>query len=55
VWVGVDGDEIVCAHLGDGRKLRNIERDPRVAVSVEAEGHNEVGLDQYLVVHGTAR
>jgi PPOX class probable F420-dependent enzyme len=55
VWVGVDGDEIVCAHLGQGRKLRNIERDPRVAVSIEAEGRNEAGLDHYLVVHGTAR
>jgi PPOX class probable F420-dependent enzyme len=55
VWVGVDGDEIVCAHLGQGRKLRNIERDPRVAVSIEAEGRNEVGLDHYLVVYGTAR
>jgi len=55
VWVGVDGDEIVCARLGHGRKLRNIEHDARVAVSIEAEGHNEVGLDHYLVVHGSAR
>jgi PPOX class probable F420-dependent enzyme len=55
VWVGVDGDEIVCAHLGQGRKLRNIERDARVAVSIEAEGRNEGGLDHYLVVYGTAR
>ena len=55
VWVGVDGDEIVSAHLGHGRKLRNIERDPRVALSIEAEGRNEIGLDHYLVVHGTAR
>ena len=55
VWVGVDGDEIVAAHLGHGRKLRNIERDPRVVVSIEADGRNEVGLDHYLVVYGTAR
>ena len=55
VWVGIDGDDIVCAHLGQGRKLRNIERDPRVALSIEAEGRNEVGLDHYLVVYGTAR
>jgi PPOX class probable F420-dependent enzyme len=55
VWVGIDGDEIVCAHLGQGRKLSNIERDPRVAASLEAEGRNEVGLDHYLVVYGTAR
>ena len=55
VWVGVEDDEIVCAHLGHGRKLANIERDPRVVVSMEAEGHNDIGLSQYLVVRGRAR
>jgi PPOX class probable F420-dependent enzyme len=55
VWVGLDGDEIVCAHLGQGRKLQNIARDPRVLLSVEAEGRSEIGLDYYLVVHGSAR
>jgi len=55
VWVGLDGDEIVCGHLGQGQKLRNIERDPRVALSMETEGRNEMGLDHYIVVHGTAR
>ncbi len=55
VWVGVDDDEIVCAHLGQGRKLQNISRDPRVVLSVEADGRSEIGLDHYLVVHGTAR
>jgi len=55
VWVGLDGDEIVVGHLGQGQKIRNIERDPRVALSVEAEGRNEMGLDKYLIVHGTAR
>jgi len=55
VWVGVEGDDVVCAHLGHGRKVANLERDPRVALSVEAEGRNELGLDHYLVVHGTAR
>ena len=55
VWIGMDGDEIVSGHLGQGQKARNIERDPRVVLSVEAEGRNAVGLDHYLVVHGTAR
>ena len=55
VWVGLEGDEIVCAHLGQGRKLDNIARDPRVVLSVEAEGRSDPGLDHYLVVHGTAR
>ena len=55
VWVGVDGDDIVFASLGERRKLDNIERDPRVALSVEGAHINELGLREYLVVHGRAR
>jgi PPOX class probable F420-dependent enzyme len=55
VWVGVEDDEIVMASLGPRRKLENIERDPRVALSIEAAGLNDMGLRHYLVVHGHAR
>jgi PPOX class probable F420-dependent enzyme len=55
VWVGMDGDEIVLAHLAAGQKMRNIERDPRVALSVEGTGKQGPGLQEYLVVHGRAR
>lgn len=55
VWVGLDGDEIVCAHLPRGRKVENMERDPRVALSIEAEGSNELGLKHYLIAYGRAR
>jgi PPOX class probable F420-dependent enzyme len=55
VWAGLDGEEIVCGHLFPQRKIANIERDPRVAISFEAEGLTERGLDRYLVVYGTAR
>jgi PPOX class probable F420-dependent enzyme len=55
VWVGLEGDEIVCAHLGRFQKVRNIERDPRVTLSVEAPGENAIGMKHYLVVHGKAR
>ena len=55
VWVGLDGDEIVCAHLAEQQKLRNVRRDPRVVLSMEGHGRNPMGLDEYLVVHGTAR
>jgi PPOX class probable F420-dependent enzyme len=55
VWVGLDGDEIVLAHLGAGQKMKNIERDPRVALSIEGTEVQPPGLRQYLVVHGTAR
>ena len=55
VWVGLDGDEIVAGHLPEHRKIRNMRRDPRVALSVEAGTRNQLGLDEYLVVHGRAR
>jgi PPOX class probable F420-dependent enzyme len=55
VWVGLEGDDIVFASLGERRKLDNIRRDPRVALSMEGRGHNAMGLREYLVVHGTAR
>lgn len=54
VWVGLDGDDIVLGHLGRGRKLANLARDPRVALSLETGQRNEMGLDEYLTVRGTA-
>jgi PPOX class probable F420-dependent enzyme len=56
VWVGLDGDDLVTAHLSPTQqKLRNMARDPRVVMSMVTGGRNEHGLDEYLVVHGTAR
>jgi PPOX class probable F420-dependent enzyme len=54
VWVGLDGDEIVCAHLAQHQKVRNVRNDPRVALSIEAEGKTH-GFDNYLVVYGRGR
>jgi PPOX class probable F420-dependent enzyme len=56
IWVGLDGDDIVAGHLfRTQQKLRNIERDPRVTLSIEGKESNEMGLRHYLVVHGRAR
>ncbi len=55
VWVGLDGDEVVFGSLAAWRKLRNLERDPRISLSVEAPGANAVGMQHYLVIEGTAR
>ncbi|MCB0971272.1 MAG: PPOX class F420-dependent oxidoreductase [Acidimicrobiales bacterium] len=55
VWIGVEGDEIVIGHLGQGRKVRNLEADPRVVLTVEAEGTSGPGLANYLLITGTAR
>ena len=55
VWVGLEGEEIVSGHLGMRQKLANVRRDPRVVVSLVTGGRDPSGLDEYLVVHGTAR
>ena len=55
IWIGLDGDEIVSGHLPRNQKVRNVEREPRVAMSIEGAGVNEAGLREYLVIRGTAR
>jgi PPOX class probable F420-dependent enzyme len=55
VWVGIEGNDIVVGHLMGGRKVQNIRRDPRVALTIEAEGANPVGMVNYLAIHGVAR
>jgi PPOX class probable F420-dependent enzyme len=54
-WVGLEGDEIVLATIPAQRKLRNLRRDPRIAISIPSTNVNEWGLLEYLVVYGTAR
>jgi PPOX class probable F420-dependent enzyme len=55
IWVGLDGDEIVSGHLTEQQKLRNIQSDPRVVISLEGTRVHPPGLKEYLVVHGRAR
>lgn len=52
VWVGLDGDDVVSGHLREQQKLRNVRRDPRVALTLETQVANSLGLREYLVVHG---
>jgi PPOX class probable F420-dependent enzyme len=54
-WVGLEDGEVVVATLFDQRKLQNLRRDPRVALSVPSRTTNAWGLLEYLVVYGTAR
>jgi PPOX class probable F420-dependent enzyme len=54
-WIGLEDGEIVIGTLGDQRKLENIRRDPRVALTVQGDRVNQWGLREYLVVNGTAR
>jgi PPOX class probable F420-dependent enzyme len=55
VWVGIEDDEFVMGHMGMWQKVKNVQRDPRVALSMLAHKKNPMGLLEYLVVHGKAR
>src|SRR6185437_504848 len=61
VWVTVQstadgGDELVTAHLLEHQKIRNIRRDPRVAVTIASTDrsgpHDTLSVDQR---HGSRR
>jgi PPOX class probable F420-dependent enzyme len=54
VWIGLDGDEIVSGHLPKNQKVRNILRDPRVAISLEAGTKSALELSEYVVLYGKA-
>ncbi|MFN8637591.1 MAG: PPOX class F420-dependent oxidoreductase [Chloroflexota bacterium] len=54
VWLGVDGDELVTAHLGAWQKVKNVQKDPRIVISMESGRHNAAGLSEYLIVYGRA-
>jgi nitroimidazol reductase NimA-like FMN-containing flavoprotein (pyridoxamine 5'-phosphate oxidase superfamily) len=56
VWVGVDGDDLLTAHLNPHlRKIENVRRDPRVTISFEGSEIRPPGLTEYVVVHGGRR
>jgi PPOX class probable F420-dependent enzyme len=55
VWVGIENDEFVIGHLAVHQKVKNIKRDPRVALSLLSDKTNAQGLREYLVIYGDAR
>ena len=55
VWVGIDGEEFVIGHLAEHQKVKNIRRDPRIALSFLSDKTNAQGLREYLVAYGNAR
>lgn len=61
VWVGVEVGELCVASLTPRQKLRNVRRDPRVAITFESPEHDVAGergsggLRFYLGIRGTAR
>lgn len=60
VWVALqstpDGDELVTAHLSESyQKVRNVRRDPRVAVTIVSTDPVSGMMRPYLSIKGTAR
>src|ERR1700753_3924767 len=50
IWIGLDGEEIVSGHMSHHRKLRNIERDPRVVLSFLGQRDHAAVLSPYAVL-----
>ena len=55
IWVGIENEEFVIGHLAEHQKIKNIRRDPRVALSMLGTKTNAQGMREYLVIHGNAR
>jgi PPOX class probable F420-dependent enzyme len=54
IWIGIDGDDLVSTHMRDNVKLRNIRRDPRVALSFDLPREPGVWISPYAVVYARA-
>jgi len=56
VWVAVDGDSLLTAHLNpEQKKVRNVRANSSVVVSFEGTEIQPPGLRQYAVAHGNAK
>ncbi len=54
IWAGLDGDQLVSAHMTWYAKLRNLDRDPRAVLSFDAPREPGVFLSPYAVLHARA-
>jgi PPOX class probable F420-dependent enzyme len=54
IWIGLDGDDLVSGHMSRYLKLRNVERDPRIALSFDAPRAPGVFLNPYAVLRARA-
>src|SRR3954471_18877467 len=54
IWLGLDGDDLVTAHMRRYLKVRNIERDPRVVLSFDAPREPGVFLAHHAVIRAHA-
>ncbi|MFD8497942.1 PPOX class F420-dependent oxidoreductase [Amycolatopsis sp. NPDC059657] len=50
VWIGTDGDAVVFSSLAGRRKIRNLQRDPRISLTVSDKDNPYQSVD----IRGTA-
>lgn len=55
IWIGLDGGELISTHMGHSLKLRNIERDPRVMITIEGRRDRTSFLSPYAAIKARAR
>ena len=55
IWVGIEDEEFVIGHLALHQKIKNIRRDPRVALSFIGQNTSKEGMREYVVAYGRAR
>jgi PPOX class probable F420-dependent enzyme len=54
IWLGLDGDTPVSAHMSRQQKLRNVEREPRVVLSFDAPREPGIFLAHHAVLRARA-
>lgn len=54
IWIGLDCDSIVSGHMHHHKKLKNMERDPRVVLSFDAPRNHDAVLNPYAVLRARA-
>jgi len=54
IWIGIDDGDLVSTHMRFNAKLRNIERNPHVALSFAPPAVPGDWLSPHAVVHATA-
>src|SRR5262244_3251052 len=54
VWIGIENEEFVIGHMAEHKKVRNVRRDARIALSMLGDKINANGLREYVVIYGNA-
>ena len=54
-WVDTDGEHVIINTVQTHQKIKNIRREPRVALSFIGQNTSKEGMREYVVAYGRAR